>query len=167
MTACQWQWQCGDHCGSFCVKKHGRRPTRVLRAQATSCHPEHPDKANRQWTLQQDGRLLNPRSKHCLTMSQQQQQQRQLPGGRRTLQQQQRHAVLGECSSALKWSLSGSGSPNRTLARPAASPSPHFVPGLPHVILIEWTQALISYQDYHTLLLTLAGQQRRLPRAGS
>ena len=33
-------------------------------------------------------------------------------------------------------------------ARPAyPSPSPHFVPGLPHVILIELRQALISYQD--------------------
>ena len=30
------------------------------------------------------------------------------------------------------------------------------VPGLPHVMLIELRQALISYQDYHMLLLTLA-----------
>ena len=29
--------------------------------------------------------------------------------------------------------------------------SPRFVPGLPHVILIELRQALISYQDYHVL----------------
>ena len=35
--------------------------------------------------------------------------------------------------------------------------SPDFVPGLPHVILIESRQALISHQDYHMLLLTLAG----------
>ena len=35
--------------------------------------------------------------------------------------------------------------------------SPYFVPGLPHVILIELRQALRSYQDYHTLSLTLAG----------
>ena len=34
---------------------------------------------------------------------------------------------------------------------------PDFVPGLPHVILIELGQALLSYQDYHMLLLTLAG----------
>ena len=41
-------------------------------------------------------------------------------------------------------------------ARPAPSPSPYFVPGLPHVILLELSQAFISYQDYHMLLLTLA-----------
>ena len=41
-------------------------------------------------------------------------------------------------------------------ARPAPSPSPAFVPGIPH-ILIELSQARISYQDYHVLLLTLAG----------
>ena len=35
------------------------------------------------------------------------------------------------------------------------------VPGLPHTMLIELRQALISYQDYHMLLLTLAGL--RLP----
>ena len=35
---------------------------------------------------------------------------------------------------------------------------PSFVPGLPHVVtLIELRQALLSYQDYHLLLLTLAG----------
>ena len=33
-------------------------------------------------------------------------------------------------------------------ARPTSSPSPYFVPGPPHVIRIEWRQALISYQDY-------------------
>ena len=33
-----------------------------------------------------------------------------------------------------------------------------FVLGLPHVILIELRLALISYQDYHMLLLTLAGR---------
>ena len=43
-------------------------------------------------------------------------------------------------------------------ARPAASPSPNFVPGLPHVILIEWMQALFSYQDYHICLPAPAGQ---------
>ena len=32
-----------------------------------------------------------------------------------------------------------------------------FVPGLPHVIILrELRQALISYQDYHVLLLTRA-----------
>ena len=47
-------------------------------------------------------------------------------------------------------------------ARPAPSPSPDFVPGLPHVILIELRWALVSYQDYHILLLlTLAGQYCR------
>ena len=30
---------------------------------------------------------------------------------------------------------------------------PYFVPGLPHAMLIELRQALISYQDYHMLLL--------------
>ena len=35
--------------------------------------------------------------------------------------------------------------------RPAPSPSPRFVPGLPHVMRIELIQALISYQDYHML----------------
>ena len=34
---------------------------------------------------------------------------------------------------------------------------PGFVPGLPHVTLIELRLALISYQDYHMLLLTFAG----------
>ena len=33
-----------------------------------------------------------------------------------------------------------------------------FVLGLPHVTLIELRLALISYQDYHMLLLTLAGR---------
>ena len=32
-----------------------------------------------------------------------------------------------------------------------------FVLGLPHVTLIELRLSLISYQDYHMLLLTLAG----------
>ena len=36
-------------------------------------------------------------------------------------------------------------------ARSAPSPSPYFVPGLPHVMLIELGQALISYQDYRML----------------
>ena len=45
-----------------------------------------------------------------------------------------------------------------TKARPAASPSPHFVPGVPHVVmLIELRRAPNSYQDYHILLLALAG----------
>ena len=39
-----------------------------------------------------------------------------------------------------------------------AATGPHFVPGLPQVTLIELRQALISYQDYHILLLTLAGR---------
>ena len=34
---------------------------------------------------------------------------------------------------------------------------PIFLPGSPHVILIESRRALISYQGYHMLLLTLAG----------
>ena len=34
--------------------------------------------------------------------------------------------------------------------------SPNFVPGLPHVMITELRQALIWYQDYHMLLLTLA-----------
>ena len=46
------------------------------------------------------------------------------------------------------------------VARPAnPSPSPHFVPGLPHVILIELRQAFISYQDNRMLLLTLTGRR--------
>jgi hypothetical protein len=66
----------------------------------TDCHPEHPDHANRNWSL--DGsELYNARSKRCLTMSQ------QLLGppaeARRGLQQAQRHAVLGDCNTALKW----------------------------------------------------------------
>ena len=44
---------------------------------------------------------------------------------------------------------------------PSSPPSlsPHFVPGLLHVMLsaIELRQALISYQDYHMSVLTLAG----------
>ena len=39
--------------------------------------------------------------------------------------------------------------------------SPYFVPGLPHVILIELRQALRSYQDYHVLSLALAGTSSR------
>ena len=37
---------------------------------------------------------------------------------------------------------------------------PYFVPGSPHVMLIELRQALNSYQDHHMLLLTLAGGAR-------
>ena len=36
--------------------------------------------------------------------------------------------------------------------------SPYFVPGLPHVMLIESRQALISCQDYHMLCLSSLGQ---------
>ena len=40
---------------------------------------------------------------------------------------------------------------------PLPTPSPDFVPGLPHAVLtIELTQALSSYRDYHMLLLPLA-----------
>ena len=47
---------------------------------------------------------------------------------------------------------------NRTTACPEnPSPSPYFVPGVPHAIHIESRQALISYQDHHMLLLTLSG----------
>ena len=42
-----------------------------------------------------------------------------------------------------------------------AATGPHFVPGLPHVTLIELRLALISYQGYRILLLTLAGPARR------
>ena len=38
-----------------------------------------------------------------------------------------------------------------------STPSPSFVPGLPHVVLIESRQGLISYQDEHMLLLTPTG----------
>ena len=48
-----------------------------------------------------------------------------------------------------------------TVARSAPSPVPYFVPGIPH-ILIELRQALVTYQDYHTVLLTLTGQHRGL-----
>ena len=44
----------------------------------------------------------------------------------------------------------------RFAARPAPSPSPYSVPGLPHVMRIELRQALFSHQDYHVLLLTFA-----------
>ena len=37
----------------------------------------------------------------------------------------------------------------RRATRLAPPPSPHSVPGLPHVILMEWRQALVSYQDNH------------------
>ena len=51
-------------------------------------------------------------------------------------------------------------------ARPAfPSPSPDLVPGLPHVTLIELRKALVSYQDHHMLLLTLAGRPRKRRRA--
>ena len=46
-----------------------------------------------------------------------------------------------------------------------ARPSPLLVvPGLPHVTLIELRLALVSYQDYHILLLTLAGAAARAAR---
>ena len=50
------------------------------------------------------------------------------------------------CSALVMWS-----------ARPAPSPSPYFVPGLPHTILIKLRQVVISYQDNHMLLLAFAG----------
>ena len=40
------------------------------------------------------------------------------------------------------------------LAPPASAFSHFFVAGLPHLMLIELRQALISYQDYHILMLT-------------
>ena len=39
----------------------------------------------------------------------------------------------------------------RSVARLAPSPSPDFVPGSPHVMLIELRQAPVSYQYYHML----------------
>ena len=39
----------------------------------------------------------------------------------------------------------------REEARPAASPSPFFVPGLPHAVLIKLVRALLSYQDCRML----------------
>ena len=39
------------------------------------------------------------------------------------------------------------------VARPAPSPSPYFVPGSPHVMLIELGQAIVWYQDQHMLCL--------------
>ena len=49
----------------------------------------------------------------------------------------------------------------KTTARSPSGPSfSFFVPGLPHVTLIELRLALISYQDYHMSLLTLAGHAR-------
>ena len=54
-------------------------------------------------------------------------------------------------------SLAASANANASASVPAPSPSPDFVPGLPHVILIESRQALVSYQDDHMLSLTLAG----------
>ena len=43
------------------------------------------------------------------------------------------------------------------MVRPAPSSTSYFVPGAPHVIRTEPRQTLFSYQDYHTLLLALAG----------
>ena len=40
----------------------------------------------------------------------------------------------------------------------------YFVAGLPHMILIELRQALVSYQAYHMLWLTLAGARNRRSR---
>ena len=40
---------------------------------------------------------------------------------------------------------------------PSGARAHYFVPESPHIILIELRQALISYQDYHMLPLTLAG----------
>ena len=42
---------------------------------------------------------------------------------------------------------------------PPPSPSPDFVPGLPHVMIIELRQVHFSYQDYSMLLLSLAGPE--------
>ena len=44
-----------------------------------------------------------------------------------------------------------------SVVHPSPPRAPYFVPGIPH-ILIELRQALVSYQDYHLLLLTLAGR---------
>ena len=43
--------------------------------------------------------------------------------------------------------------------------APHFVPGLPHVTLVELRLALISYQDYHMLLLFFRRPSARWPSA--
>ena len=55
-------------------------------------------------------------------------------------------------------------------ARPAPSPSPFFVPGIPH-ILVEWRQARIPYQDHRMLFLARCRRpelyQRRRLSAGS
>ena len=78
-------------------------------------------------------------------------------------------SALWKPSGVLVWYEGGRGYPARAwrdppLPRDKARPSPFFVLGLPHVTLIELRLALISYQDYHMLLLTLAG--RRWPCIG-
>eukprot|EP01043_Picozoa_sp_COSAG02_P058889 COSAG02_NODE_7407_length_3031_cov_1.984311_1_plen_446_part_00 len=67
----------------------------------THCGPEHPDHANRNWSIF-DSELYNARSKKCLTMSQQVMSHSGATESRR-LQQAKRHAVLGDCGTALKW----------------------------------------------------------------
>ena len=54
--------------------------------------------------------------------------------------------------------------PDFPKARLVPSPSPYFVPGLPHVVMIELGQALAPYQDYHMLLLALAGYSQGHPQ---
>ena len=84
----------------LCVSVEASGTAAGDRVWVTGCHPEHPDHANRNWSLA-GSELYNARSKRCLTMSQ---QLMQLPTeARRGLQQAQRHAVLGDCSTALKW----------------------------------------------------------------
>ena len=68
-------------------------------------------------------------------------------------------AIVGEAA----W-LSFVGGDGAVFTKDGGPSFSFFVLGLPHVTLIELRLALISYQDYHMLLLTLAGLQRG-PRA--
>ena len=110
-----------DLCAS--VKASGTKPGDEV--WLTACHAEHPDHANRNWTLD-SAELTNPPSGLCLTMS----QQLAAPRGR-ALQQQKRHAVLGDCSAALKWSEEKQllRSADGCLAVDAKGPGPAPAPG--------------------------------------
>ena len=67
--------------------------------------------------------------------------------------------LLGAVACLFVWlTKRGGGAQDRMLSDVRAPPpSPCFVPELPHFMLVELRQALILYQNYHMLLLTLAG----------
>ena len=67
------------------------------------------------------------------------------------------HALLIESRQAPRFFFFGGSLRDRVCLIRACLEVAYFVPGLLHVLHSESRQALISYQDHHMLLLTLAG----------